>query len=504
MEFFSCRKTKLLKKWLETIEYEIWKRACGLAKASAALALLAALAVSACVSPRTALAHQDALGETRVGDLRFGGEVSYDGKIGNFRKYAQDPLTLALSPYLFTNDDQWLSGKLKVENLHNIGYRQVVDFKNYFFGASHTPQDLGFRNVSTLYDNLSLNWGVAHTTKTISSLYLDGMVSNFSFSRLQALSKSDVSFGYMIDHKTTDNTYYTLKLQNSIDRYATHSADDYDYATASFKILHRMPKVSRSPSYFTEYVFFGPCNDDPDYVHYTDLTYELKAEYGKNKIAAAPGAGYQNLKVDYSLHMDFSPVAKINLNGYVDRRVYNAETVATYMMNYDKSYLNLLYSHDLTPRVTMSPYLAMIKYNYLNISGFNVTELDAGFYYSYKYSEDIYWNFDLKRSAIFPFQSRVNFPSQNRLNFVSSWIKYLSGRRRLVLDLDYEFMNAGYNETIYYADYGQTATEFRYEQRINDNFYVRCGLGARAKKHDNFPTNDLYGVYGLIGLTAVF
>jgi len=407
-------------------------------------------------------------------------------------------------PYLFTNDDQWLSTKLKVENQHNIGYRQIVDFKNYFFGASHTPQDLGFRNVSNLYDNLSLNWAVAHTKRTISSVFLDAMVSKFTFAQLQALSKTDVTIGYLADHKTTDNTYYTFKVLKGFDRYATHAADDYDNTSTSFKILHRMPKISRTPSYFTEYVFDGPCSDDPDYVHYTDLTYELKAEYGKNNIASGTGAGYQNFKVDYSLHLDFSPVSKFNVNGYIDRRVYNTETVATYMMNYDKSYLNFLYSHDLTPRVTMSPYVSLIKYNYLNISGFNMTELDAGLYYSYKYSESIYWNCDLKRSAIYPFQSRVNFPSQNKLDLISSWTKYLSARRRLVLDIDFELMKIGYNETIYYPDYSQSATELRYEHKVNENFYARCGVGARARKHGNYPANDLYGVYGLIGLTALF
>lgn len=448
--------------------------------------------------PRAAAAYE-------YGGMKLRGVFSYDGRVGEYNSIDRDPLTLSLYRSLFSNNNQVIGAALDFEHVHDINHRQVFDFKNKFNGVSNTPQNIDFSNISNAYNITNMQYSIAHDNRSVSSLYLDGRMTNFSHSLLRELSNDIFTAGYLFDHKTSDNTFYTLKFENSVNKYQTHSADDHRYSTAAFKLMHKMPKISRTPSYFSAYVFHDePIIDDPEFVHFMDLTYELKAEYGDKTMAYNPAGAFNNFKLDYSLHLDLSKVAKVNVNGYVDRRAYNNEAVAGYLLNYDRSNLNFLYSHDLTPKCSLTPYIDFIKTNYLNLSGFNMTEIGLGSYLSLKYSDRIYWKFDLKRTSYMPFESRVNYTQQSRINFISNWIKYLSVKSRLVLDNDFEFFKAGANESVYFARYSMLSSELRFEHKLKDNFYIRTGGGGRVKKHPAFAENDVYDIYGTLGLSVIF
>ncbi len=438
-------------------------------------------------------------------NTKAGGEIEYDGRMGYYYKTARDPLTLSLLRYTYASDNQFLSGKLKFENLAQINNRQVFDFKNYFYGVSHTPQDADFLNISNVYNRTLMQYAISHNHQTVSSLYFDGFLSRFSYGLFNDLAKTDLKLGWVIDHMTSENNYYTFKVEGSENKYPSHPTDDYAYSAASFKLLHKMPKITRTPMFFQKYAFHSkPVNPDPDYIHYTDITYELKAEFGNNRMAYSAPGNYNNVKMDYSINLDFSPVSKINFNGYIDRRAYSPEALGSYCLNFDKHFFNLSYSHDWTPHCTLTPYVNFTKYNYLNAAGFNETETDAGAFLSLKYSDTIYYNLDIKQAYITPFQSMVNYPSQNKFKVFSNWIKYLSEKQRLVLDSELELLDIGLNESIYYASYGMIGSELRYEQKVTDSMYVRTGLGGKLKEYLRYPVNNIRDFYGLIGLTAVF
>jgi len=439
------------------------------------------------------------------GDMKLDGIISYDGRIGEYNKTVRDPLTLSLYKAIFTNDDQFFDADIRFEHLHDMSSRQIFDFKNHFRGVSRTPQDLDFKSVSNMYNYTSMQYAISHNNQSISSVYFDAALNRFSHSALKELSRDVFTFGYALDHMTSENTYYTFKTEGSANKYSAHDQDDYAYSASSFKILHKMPKISRTPSYFSAYIFDKrPISDDPDYVHFTDLTYELKAEYASNKMAYNNAGNFKNLKLDYSLHLDFSKISKVNINGYIDRRSYDPEAVTGLFLNCDKSYLNLLYSHDIAKNCTFTPYIDFVKYNYLNLSGLNMTQIGFGNYLSLKYSESTYWNFDLKRTAYMPFESRFSYPQQAKINFVSNFIKYLSVKRRLVLDNDFELMKIGANESIYLARYSQFSSELRLEYKLMPDFYTRFGFGGAVKKYPAYAENDIYDIYGLIGMTAYF
>lgn len=441
----------------------------------------------------------------QLGDMKLNGVLSYDGRVGQFNTAARDPLTLSLYRSLFSNDNQTFGAGVDYQHMHDINHRQAFDFKNKFRGVSDTPQNLDFRNISNIYNITNMQYSVSHNRQIISSVYLESLITKFSHALLQDLSNDIFTAGYLLDYMTSENTYYTLKLENAVNKYQTHSADDHAYSASSFKILHKMPKISRAPSYFSAYVFHDrPVADDPDFVHFMDLTYELKAEYGSRRMAYNPAGAFNNFKADYSLHLDMSKVSKISLSGFVDRRAYANETVAGYYLNYDRSGINFLYSHDLTPKCVLTPYVDFVKTNYLNLSGFNMTEIGLGGYFSMKYSDRIYWNCDLKRTSYMPFESRVNYPQQSKVNLISNWILYLNARNRIVFDLDYELMKTGVNESVYFARYSMLTPELRYEHKLKENYYIRTGAGGRYKKHPAFPLNDVFEVYGTAGLSVIF
>lgn len=439
------------------------------------------------------------------GDMRLDGALSYDGRVGQMNTIARDPLTLSLYRSLFSNDNQTFGASVDYEHMHDVNHRQTFDFKNRFRGVSDTPQNLDFRNISNVYNVTNMQYCVSHNRQAISSVYAEAMLTKFSHARLRDLSNDIITAGYLLDYMTSENTYYTLKLENSINKYQTHSADDHAYRASSFKILHKMPKISRAPSYFSSYIFHdAPVVDDPEFVHFMDLTYELKAEYGSRRMAYNPAGAFNNFKVDYSLHLDLTKVAKVHLSGFVDRRAYVNESVAGYYLNYDRSGINFLYSHDLTPKCAFTPYVDFVKTNYLNISGFNMTEIGLGSYLSLKYSDKIYWNCDLKRTSYLPFESRVNYPQQSKINLISNWVYYLNASNRFVFDLDYELFKTGANESVFFARYSMLTPELRYEHKLKENYYIRTGAGGRYKKHPAFPLNDLFEIYGTAGLTVIF
>ncbi|HOD39801.1 MAG TPA: hypothetical protein PKL57_04530 [Candidatus Wallbacteria bacterium] len=439
------------------------------------------------------------------GDMKLSGTLNYDGGIGKYDSMSRDPLTLSLYRSLFSNDNQRIDARLDFEHMHDINARQVFDFKNKFRGVSNTPQNLDFRNISNIYNITNMQYAVSHNKQSVSAVFMESLITKFSHARLSDLSSDSITGGYIFDHKTSDNTFYTLKFENSINKYQTHSADDFAYSGTSFKILHKMPKISRAPSYFSAYIFHDePIIDDPEFVHFMDLTYELKASYGNKRMAYNPAGAFNDFKIDYSLHLDMSKVSKININGFIDRRAYVNEAVAGYFLNYDRSRLNFLYSHDLTPKCAFTPYIDFVKTNYLNLSGFNMTEIGIGSYLSLKYSGDIYWNLDFKRTSYMPFESRVGYPQQAKINVISSWIKYLSAKNRLVLDSDFELMRIGANESVYFAGYSMLSGELRYEHKLKEDYYIRTGAGGRVKKHPAFPVVDVYEIYGLIGLSVIF
>ncbi len=468
--------------------------ACG----SCAVFLIAIFTAAAVFIPVTSLAWE-------YGDMKLSGEISYDGRVGLFNTIERDPLTLSLYRTLFSNDNQSIGARFDFEHLHDINHRQVFDFKNKFSGVSDTPQNIDFTNISNLYNLTNAQYSIAHDDKSVSSVYFDGRIMKFSNSILKSLSNDILTAGYLLDHKTSDNTFYTVKFEESINKYQTHSIDDHRYSSAEFKLLHKMPKISRAPSFFTAYIFHdAPITDDSEFVHFMDLTYELKAGYGSKKMSYNPAGAFHNFKIDYSLHLDMSKISKINVNGFIDRRAYVNETAAGYYLNYDRSYLNFLYSHKLTPRCVLTPYVDFIKTNYLNLSGFNMTEVGFGSYLSSKYSDYIYWKLDLKRTSYMPFESRINYPQQSKINFIYNWIKYLSVKNRIVMDLDYEFYKTGAGETNYFARYTMLSSELRYEHKLKPDFYIRTGAGGRIKKHPAFPVNDVYDIYGTLGFNLIF
>lgn len=438
-------------------------------------------------------------------NLKINGELSYDGRIGNFEKNNGNQFLLNVLKYTYANYEQIFTGIADVENLRTISEKQILDIKNNFYGVSGTPQDLDFKNISHYYDDFSLNYGISHNKRTISAFYADGFINNYSMSVFKDFGKKDLKFGYLLDHAMYENLFYTLKFEQDSSSYNTHSADDYNYRTASFKILHKMPKISRTPSYFSGYIFDKtPIVDDPEFIHYMDLTYELKAEAGVNNSQGAVQSSFDNFKIDYSVKFDLSKISNVILSGYNDRRTYKNESLAGYFFNYEKSFINFAYAHALSQKMIFMPYIDFTKYNYLNFSGYNTTEYGAGGYFSYKCSPKNRWNFDIKNSQLTPFESKINYPSNRKTNFVSDFIHYIDERKRLIFDIDYEVMRVGLNESVYNPAYDMYKSELRYEQKISENFYARCGFGGSSKKHENFPVNDINDIYCMTGLSLVF